>query len=176
MPFQRTVALSALAVRRARGWRLAGLPGLVLALVGCGGEAPPPAPFEAVHDVAETMRIVLEPAADVIWGSAGQVITADGVEDLAPTTDEGWLRVAHAAAVAAESGNLLMLPDRARDGGEWMEISRGLVSAGRRARVAAEAQDADALFAAGGLLYNVCVSCHQQYWLERPQRPGEGDG
>lgn len=121
------------------------------------------------------MRIVLDPAADVIWGSAGQVITADGVEDLAPTTDEGWLQVAHAAAVAAESGNLLMLPGRARDEGEWMEISRGLVRAGHRARIAAEAQDADALFAAGGLLYNVCVSCHQQYWLDRPQRPGEGD-
>ena len=145
---------------------------LSLAVVGCGG-APPSASFEPVHDVKETMRLVLDPAADVIWSSAGEIVTADGVEDLAPTTDEGWLRVAHAAAVVAESGNLLMTPDRALDQADWAEISRGMVRAGVRARDAAEARDAAALFAAGGHLYNVCVSCHQQYWVDRPVRPGE---
>ncbi len=119
------------------------------------------------------MRLVVEPAADLIWDSAGQIITLEGVEDLAPTTEEGWLQVAHAAAVVAESGNLLMTPGRARDAAEWTEISRGMVRAGVQAREAAKAQDADALFAAGGHLYNVCVSCHQQYWVDRPVRPGE---
>ena len=144
---------------------------LSLALAGCGA-GPPPASFESVHDVKETMRLVLDPAADIIWDSAGEIITADGVQDLAPTTDEGWLRVAHAAAVVAESGNLMMTPDRAVDQADWAEISRGLVRAGIRARDAAEAQDADALFVAGGHLYNVCVACHQQYWMDRPVRPG----
>ena len=119
------------------------------------------------------MRLVLDPAADVIWSSAGAIVTEDGVEDLAPTTEEGWLRVAHAAAVVAESGNLLMMPTQAVDREDWTEISRGLVRAGVQARDAAEAQDADALFVAGGRLYNVCVSCHQQYWVDRPVRPGE---
>ena len=143
-----------------------------LGLSACG-ESPPPATFEAVHDVQETMRLVLEPAADVIWGSAGAIVTADGVEDLAPTTEEGWLLVAHAAAVVAESGNLLMMPSQAVDREDWTEISRGLVRVGVQARHAAESQDADALFEAGGRLYNVCVSCHQQYWVDRPVRPGE---
>ena len=143
-----------------------------LGLFACG-DAPPQATFEAVHDMQETMRLVLDPAADVIWSSAGAIITADGVEDLAPTTEEGWLRVAHAAAVVAESGNLLMMPTQAVDREDWTEISRGLVRAGVRARDAAEARDADALFEAGGRLYNVCVSCHQQYWVDRPVRPGE---
>ena len=143
-----------------------------LGLSACG-ESPPPATFEPVHDVRETMRLVLDPAADVIWDSAGEIVTLDGVEDLAPTTDEGWLRVAHAAAVVAESGNLLMLPDRALDRDDWAEISRGMVRVGMQARDAAEAQDADALFEAGGRLYNVCVSCHQQYWVDRPVRPSE---
>ena len=145
---------------------------LSLALAGCG-ETPPAASFEPVHDVKETMRLVLDPAADVIWDSAGEIITLEGSEDLAPTTDEGWLRVAHAAAVVAESGNLLMTPARAVDQADWTEISRGLVRVGVQARDAAEARDADALFAAGGRLYNVCVSCHQQYWVDRPVRPGE---
>ena len=149
----------------------------VLAIVSLGlsacGESPPPATFEPVHDVQETMRLVLDPAADVIWDSAGAIVTQDGVEDLAPTTDEGWLRVEHAAAVVAESGNLLMMPSQAVDREDWTEISRGLVRVGVQARNAAEAKDADALFEAGGRLYNVCVSCHQQYWVDRPVRPGE---
>ena len=61
---------------------------LSLAVAGCGG-GPPPASFESVHDVKETMRLVLDPAADIIWDSAGEIITADGVEDLAPTTERG---------------------------------------------------------------------------------------
>ena len=142
-------------------------------VAGCGQDAPPPPAFEAVHDMKDTMNLVLEPAADVIWDSAGQVITAEGVEDLAPTTEEEWLQVVHAAAVLAESGNLLMMPSRALDREDWVEISRGLTAAGQRAKAAALAEDADALFAAGGLLYNVCVSCHQQYWVNRPVRPSE---
>ena len=143
-----------------------------LMLVGCEGQAPPATtPFKAVHDVAETMVLVLDPAADVIWGSAGAIITAEGTEDLAPTTDEGWLAVAHSAAVVAETGNLLMMPNRAQDDADWVEIARGLVDAGIRAKQAAEAHDADALFVAGGNLYNVCVSCHQLYWVGQPEPP-----
>ena len=150
-------------------------PGVVAAafLAGCGQDAAVPPAFEAVHDVKETMNLVLEPAADVIWDSAGQIITAEGVEDLAPTTAEGWAAVVHASAVIAESGNLLIMPERARDQGDWAEIARGLTRAGQRAKAAAVAEDADALFAAGGVLYNVCVACHQRYWLNRPIRPGE---
>ncbi len=142
-------------------------------VAGCGQDAAPPPAFEAVHDMQDTMNLVLEPAADVIWDSAGQIITAEGVEDLAPTTEEGWLAVVHAAAVLAESGNLLMMPPRALDQEDWVEISRGLTAAAQRAKAAALAEDADALFAAGGLLYNVCVSCHQHYWVNRPVRPSE---
>lgn len=141
---------------------------LMLTMMGCGQAPPPLPPFQSVHDVKETMVLVLDPAADVVWDSAGSIVTFEGTEDLAPTTDEGWLRVAHSAAVVAESGNLLMIPGRARDDADWMEISRGLIDAGVRAEQAAEAHDAEALFAAGGRLYNVCVSCHQQYWVDQP--------
>ncbi|MEX2327237.1 MAG: hypothetical protein WD558_05875, partial [Pseudomonadales bacterium] len=114
----------------------------------------------------QTMALVLEPAADVIWDSAGFVSTQDGEVDLAPTTDEGWFAVQQAAAVVTETGNLLLMPGRAVDSQDWAEISRGLVAAGERAMAAAEAQDAEALFNVGGALYNVCLSCHQLYWAE----------
>tara|TARA_Y100000310_G_scaffold345310_1_gene463627 strand:- start:42 stop:479 length:438 start_codon:yes stop_codon:yes gene_type:complete len=120
-------------------------------------------PFKTTGDVKHTMLWVLDPAADRIWASAGSVITAQGVEELAPTTDEGWLEVQHSAVVVAESGNLLLMPERARDDQDWQEISLGLIDVGIRAAKAAEAHDADALFEVGGQLYRVCVSCHTQY-------------
>ncbi|GIT39504.1 MAG: hypothetical protein Ct9H300mP8_07000 [Gammaproteobacteria bacterium] len=115
------------------------------------------------------MHYVLEPAADTIWDSAGTIATLEGVEDLAPTTEEGWFRVQHAAAVVSESGNLLLMPGRTMDGDDWREISHGLVSTGESLMTAAEQQDADAVFDLGGQLYNVCVACHQRYWIENDQ-------
>lgn len=135
-------------------------------LVACAGDAAPPPPYKPVGDVKQTMALVLEPAADVIWDSAGTIVTADGEEDLAPTSDAEWRAVKHSAAIVAESGNLLMMPGRAKDQEGWIEISRSLVEAGERAMAAAEAQDADALFDVGGEIYEVCVSCHQTYWTE----------
>lgn len=139
----------------------------VLVALSLGGCAQPeeakPIPFKLTGDVKHTMQWVLDPAADHIWDSAGSVITAAGVEELAPTTDEGWLAVQHSAVVVAETGNLLLMPGRARDDQDWQEIALGLIDVGMRAKKAAEAQDADALFEVGGQLYNVCVSCHARF-------------
>jgi hypothetical protein len=136
-------------------------------LPGCGSDSAPTAPetqYRTVLDARQLMSFVLDPSADVIWASAGAVLTVEGEEDLAPVDDAGWAAVRNAAAVVVESGNLLMLPDRSR-GEDWNEFAQGLTTMGERAMAAAEAQDADALFEAGGQLYNVCVACHQQYML-----------
>ncbi len=136
-----------------------GLALVTLMLAGCAEPPPPEPPYNLVGDVKQTMNLVLDPATDVIWGSAGFVLTAEGEQDLSPTTDEQWANVLHSAAVVAESGNLLMLPGRARDNETWMEISAGLVEAGKRAMAAAEAKDADALFEEWGDSYRVCAGC-----------------
>ncbi len=108
------------------------------------------------------MEWILDPAVDVIWESAGSIITAEGEADLAPTTDAGWQHVRNSAAVVAETGNLLIMPGRA-NGPDWIAYAQALIEAGEAAMVAAEARDADALFAAGGQLYQVCRGCHEQY-------------
>ena len=141
---------------------------VLLALSAC---APPPAavdlpPFEPVLDMHDLMNAVLDPATDVIWGAAGTIITADGSEELTPTTPEGWQAVRNAAAVITESGNLLLLPGRAEDAGDWREYSLALIALGKEAMAAAEAEDGDAVFEVGGKLYNLCVACHQAYDLE----------
>jgi mono/diheme cytochrome c family protein len=113
-----------------------------------------------MHDL---MAAVLDPATDVIWGAAGEVITVEGARDLAPTTDEGWVLVRNAAAVVAESGNLLMLPGRERNSEDWREYSQALTRLGVLTMAAADAKDDAAIFDLGGQLYNVCVACHQSY-------------
>jgi hypothetical protein len=144
---------------------------LVVLAAGCARQEPPaepvaaPALYQLATDIPHFMELVLDPAADKIWDSAGTIITAEGERELAPTTDEGWRQVMHAAAVLAEGGNLLMLPGRAA-GDDWLEYSRGLTAAGSLALKAAEARDSDALFDAGGRLYQVCKACHTQYWVE----------
>ena len=83
------------------------------------------------------------------------VITEEGEIDLQPTTDDGWFAVEHAAIVVAEGGNLLMLDGGyAADQADWAEYAQGLTRAGLTWD-AAEQQDADALFAAGGEIYSV---------------------
>ena len=138
---------------------------IVLLLVGCaqGEESKPPITFQPTGDIKHTMLLVLDPAADHIWASAGSIITAAGTRDLSPTTDEGWLAVEHSAVVVAESGNLLLMPGRTVDDPDWREIALALVDAGMYARQAAVDKDADALFDAGGRLYRVCLSCHSQF-------------
>jgi hypothetical protein len=127
-------------------------------------------PYQVVASMQQAMAWIVYPAADVIWDSAGTVITAQGSEELAPTTDEGWAAVVRAAGTLAESGNLLMIPGRAA-GDDWLEYSRQLVDTGKLALQAAEAQDSDALFDAGGRIYQVCKSCHEQYWVEVDELP-----
>ncbi len=134
-------------------------------LSGCGEPPGPAVAFKATATIHEFMVWMLEPAADVLWDSAGYVITEEGEQDLQPTTEEGWNEVRNAATVVAESGNLLMMPGYAV-AGDWMEYSEALVVAGINARDAAVAQDADALFEAGARLYNVCLACHNRYIIE----------
>ena len=145
---------------------------LVVLLTACDSEQPA-SEFEIDLTVSELMHVVVEPAAEKLWGSAGYIITMEGTEDLAPTTDEGWLEVIHAASVLMESGNLLMLPERRIDEPDWQEFSIALSKAAKKAQSAATDQDADALFDAGGVIYNVCRACHQQYWKDQPIRPSE---
>ena len=145
--------------------RIVGALAATILLLSCTRETGDELPVQVVGDMHDTMTWVLDPAADVIWGSAGWVLTADGTEDLTPTTDEGWNRVRHSAAVLAESGNLLLLPHLVpeTDAEAWVEFSRGMTRVAREALAAVDAKDSDALFETGGHLYNVCLACHQMY-------------
>ena len=137
----------------------------VLLLFGCTPPAPPP-PAPAVSarlDLKQVMEWVVDPAADAIWDSVKSISTEAGTKDIAPENDEQWAAVRNGAAMLMESGNLLMLPGRARDQQQWLANARRLTTTAEAALKAAQAKDKDAVFAAGGDIDNACKSCHQQY-------------
>ena len=116
-----------------------------------------------VHDL---MAYVLDQAAEAIWDSAGFVITEEGETNLAPTNQEGWDKVKHGAKVISESSYLLSMPERAVDQAQWVALSMALKGMGEKAFKAAENEDSEALFEIGAELYQLCVACHQIYWIK----------
>jgi hypothetical protein len=88
------------------------------------------------------------------------------------TRDEkDWAAVRRAALTLAESGNMLMMRGRAREG-DWMKDAKLLVDAGNAAYKAAQAKDGSALAALAGAVDASCTTCHKQY---RPNVfPGAG--
>jgi len=135
----------------------------VLALASACTSAPAPPPFKPVADNKLLMQAVVDPMADVVWESVKSIVTAKGTEDIRPRTEEQWTAVRNAAVALTESGNLLMLVPRAKDGGEWMKRSQELINTGEAAIRAIDAKNADRLFTVGGDIYEACSNCHRQY-------------
>jgi hypothetical protein len=139
------------------------LPLSLVVLVGCAEPPPEPPPYRPVANMPQLMLHVLDPAADVIWGSVGTIITAEGIDERAPKTDEEWEAVLNAAYTLAESGNLLMMDSRPRDTDEWMRLSEALIDVSTRAIKAADSRDPQGVFDLGAEIYAVCTNCHQKY-------------
>ena len=158
------------------------------ALSGCAAEAEDPG-FTPVADLQELMLHVVEPAAQTYWGAVGWILDENGEHYIHPENDEAWLAVENAAFIVAESGNLLLMGDRALDEGTWPAMARALSEVAARALDAAEARDEQAVFDVGAELYDVCSACHAAYSPEilrpsderfeeesGPSTPGGGSG
>ena len=141
--------------------RLIGLAGVVVAAACSSGPQPPP--FKPVVDTKLLMQSVIDPNADLVWDAVKTIDTVKGTEEIRPRTDEQWAAVRNAAVTVAESGNLLMMVPRARDGGEWMTMAQRMIDTGQEAIKAAEAKNAERLFTVGGDIYDSCSACHQKY-------------
>ena len=133
--------------------------------------SPAPPPLRPVADVKQLMHSVLDPTADEFWDGVGTIIDQSGTTEIKPETTADWDTLVKDAYVIAESGNLLMLGTRPKDGGEWMRMSRALVDVGARAIKAAESHDTQAVFDVGGEIYDVCTSCHAKYVIDAPPPP-----
>lgn len=130
----------------------------------CAACGPQPPPFKPVADVKQLMQGIVDPAADVVWESVATIFTKDGVEERRPRTAEEWANVRNHAMMLTEAGNLLMMPPRAKDGGEWMKRSQELVDTASAALRAADAKNVDQLLQVGGVIDEACENCHKKYW------------
>ncbi len=139
-----------------------------LALFGCDSkETSVATTYDPTLTMIETMNLVLDPAADIIWGSSGWDITAEGEKELWPETEEGWNQLVHASAVIVESGNILKIPGRLHGvdgrGEDWIAYSQAITDTGKQLLKASQEREKQAIFDLGGQLYRVCVACHSRY-------------
>ena len=111
--------------------------------------------FVPVASVAEIMQALVVPSSNLLFNV--------GLEP--PADDEGWKGVENNAIVLAESGNLLMLPERAEGREGWIEAARQMAEAGRASLEAARARDTDELIVLGDRILETCSTCHDEYWI-----------
>ena len=146
---------------------------LSIALAGCAQQPEPAAapPYRPMTSVLDLMEGPIAHAAEVYWNSVGTTVDTDGVHERFPQNDEEWEGVWANAITIAESGNLLMMPTRARDNEEWMKFSSAMIDAGMEAAKAAQAKNRDQVLEAGGRVYESCLACHQKYVPGTRQEP-----
>jgi len=123
-------------------------------------DAPVTAPVASIKQI---MNGIVLPDATVIYNAVATNVTAKGVEEIAPETDEAWAKIANSAAAVIESGNLMLMGDRAIDRGDWVKMTRDFMEQGKLALKAAQAKDKDGIVSAGGDLNTTCDNCHARY-------------
>src|SRR5262245_31585787 len=89
---------------------------LVLLVGACAQQAPPPAQPQAEYRTTATVKDIMDsmvdPGSDYIWDAVETVVSAKGVEEKKPRTDEEWKEVRRHAIMLLEATNLLQIPGR----------------------------------------------------------------
>jgi hypothetical protein len=122
-----------------------------------GSQAPA---YRPVATVDQLMDAIVIPSSQAIFDA---VVYDNGVLVQTPKVDDDWFRLQMHALAVAEAGNLLMMPPRAKDAGDWTAFSRALTDAAVEVAKAAESKDLEGLLKTGGDLYGTCADCHRQY-------------
>lgn len=133
-----------------------------LALASCAPEKEPDV-YRTALPLNDVMGHIISPAAFAFWGAWGEVSTKDGVQNLRPTTEAGWEAAESGAATVAEAANLLLLPSRRRDDGDWVKYAQALSDVALEALEATEARDSARMGAVGAKLDEACEACHHRY-------------
>jgi hypothetical protein len=109
--------------------------------------------FRIVGTMSQLMIEIIYPTSDDIFY----------IERTPPANDRDWAAIEKSALMLAESGNLLMMPGRARAQGDWIKDSKLLLDAGNAAFKAARAKDIVAVVALNEQLVTSCTTCHMLY-------------
>jgi hypothetical protein len=136
---------------------------MTAAAAGSALHAQPAAPptTQRVGTMSELMVHLIYPTSDAVFYISSRT----------PKTEAEWSELEAKTLILAESANLLMLPGRARDQGQWMKDAKLMLDAGSAAFKAAKAKDVPALEALSDQLYESCVTCHKNYRPDYGKKP-----
>jgi hypothetical protein len=153
---------------------------------------------QARASIQELMQAIVDPSADALWESVSSTVTAQGVEDKRPESDDDWQHLRHLALTLSEAGNLLAMerpvvahPGKALEDAHITatlsapEIQKRidadrpafnahaltLQAAAQRTLKAIDDRDIDAFMQAGAQLDQACEACHRRYWYPNDRRP-----
>jgi hypothetical protein len=115
--------------------------------------------YQPTGTMSQLMVNIIYPSSDAIFY----------VERTPPSTDVEWNALSNQALILAESGNLLLMPGRARDKGNWVKDTKMMMDAGAAAYKAARAKNLEGVKAVNDALYESCVTCHMQYRADYPK-------
>jgi hypothetical protein len=142
--------------------------GFVIAGARIARQAPAPAAGAAlavtpVATVKQIMKGIVGPAATTVFGAVGTTVSMTGTKERAPKTEDEWEVVGNSAAALIESGNLLLIGNRAVDNGDWITMSRAMIASGQVVLKAVQQKNAEGVFAAGEAVNASCDTCHHKY-------------
>lgn len=171
--------------------RLALVSAALLVATACGTQPPQPE-YRVTATVKDIMDALVDPSADVLWESVGEIINASGVEQRAPKTDEEWATVRRHAIQLLEATNLLLMQGRSvaqpgeksknpgvelapeqiqtlinEDRAAWTKLVHGLYDSALPALKAIDAKNAQGLMDAGEGIDRACENCHLRYWYPK---------
>lgn len=134
--------------------------GAAVIVTQCGGADPPPASYRPVATIDQVMDAIVIPSSQAIFDA---VVYDNGVLVQSPKVDDDWFALQMHALAVAEAGNLLLMPGRVKDTGDWQTMAHAMTDAAVKVGKAAEAKDVDGLLTTGGEMYSACVGCHRKY-------------
>ena len=170
--------------------------------VGATPLAATAAAVQPVATIQELMQAEVDASADSIWDAVETITTQAGEEHKQPRTAAEWQEVRRKAIVLIEAANLLTVENRKLANAEFPAEAAGALDSVEIARriaasrpafnqyaltlrqtaqtllTAIDAKDPKQVVAAGGVLDEVCESCHMTFWYPNqviPAFPRKGD-
>lgn len=169
-----------------------GIAALVPAFGPASSQEPPKLEASSFHpdvSIAEVMESVVMPSAQAVWDAVAVNVTADGIIEDIPETDEDWEMVRWSAVSLAEATNLLVIPGRAvappgtvseypeeelgpeqvqelldQSWPAWVGHTLALHEIAMQTIDIIDAHDVDGLTEIGGAIDEACENCHLQFW------------
>jgi hypothetical protein len=130
------------------------------------------ADLRPIATIEQIMETTVEPVSNAIFDAA---VWENGVRVGGPRTTDDWKALEANAMMLAETGNLLLMPGRAKGDAGWVTRTEDMKVAAMEAVTAAQARNIDAMFIAGGHIYQACTGCHLQY-ISQTAVPFAGSG